>query len=190
MNNVAILRLSLLGLVLSLGALGCADTGADELTADEGDSAQGSEALVYANVYNTRTMKNGVWATNPDGSPKYIWGTEATSALNSWGMPLRIQDWCPDHPTYYYCVPNATNGPKPGYVQIYASVDGTSSPTWSSWIRVQDVTTFNSLVYTVSTYKSCARLDVIDPARSNNWYCRTGAGGPWGSAGIETIIGQ
>lgn len=170
MLNRVLMGISGLAFALSLGACG-ANTGAESGDGPESIASSTDALRVYAHVFDTFERTNG--------HTDQWYDPTATSKLQSWGMPIAVQDYCQGAASNdVYCqTPGAT----------WLSVKYTNAGGYQPYKKTLNPSAF----FAAGTQNgdpggltiSCKRLP------DTNWFCTVGMGGPGWSASIETKYG-
>jgi len=157
--------------------------GADAGSADEKVGSTAAALETYTHIWDV--YEGGSSGGVPYRDP--LFDPQATNEMIAWGMPLQLEDYCVDHPTYSGCVPSSGH-PHPAWVRVRYSASG----SWSAWLLLADASISNQIgtaggyVNGVPTY--CSKF--VSGNFNNNWFCTQSAGGQGGYQYIESKYGQ
>jgi len=175
MFNRVLVGIAGLGLALSLGACG-ANTGAESGDSPDESVASSSEKLVYGHVWDTFEggSNNGVAYRNQ------YYNQQAISKLQSWGMPVAVEDYC------------ANVNPAPGTSctatnQTWTRFKLTSTGAYTAWKQIPNASVFFALG---TQWNDPGGLTIGCQRQNGNLFCTVGTGGPGYSAYMESKYGS
>ena len=164
------------GLVLALSLGACAtNTGADGSDVPDESVASSSEKLVYGHLWDT--FEGG--SNNGVGYRTQLFDPQATAELQSWGMPLAVEDYCANIQPGANPSCGATN-------QTWTRFRLSPGGSFTAWKYISNA----SVVFDLGTQWNDPGGLMITCVRTNgNIFCNVGIGGPSSSAYIESKYG-
>jgi hypothetical protein len=167
----------IIGLTLALSLGACAgNVGADSSGGPDESVASSSEKLVYGHVWDT--FEGG--SNNGHGYRTQYYDPQATAELESWGMPVAVEDYCANinpgaNPSCW-----ATN-------QTWTRFRLTPGGSFTAWKPISNA----SVTFEIGTqWNDPGGLSIGCVRTNGNIFCSVGTGGPGFSAYIESKYGS